>query len=161
MRKAARKCGFEFARMLGSVDRHGFPMVQVAQARDEVFHASRLDPGHRWARWAAASMRRSAHRPPAILPSSGGSLANDIFAELLALPTIWVPHSYRGCSQHVPNEHLPLAIAREGLALMAGLARSVCRRRTAPDTENCDLTLCLMHHKQNAPHANAAAQRTA
>jgi hypothetical protein len=26
-----------------------------------------------------------------------------------------VPHSYLGCSQHAPNEHLPIAIAREGL----------------------------------------------
>ncbi|MGO8658106.1 hypothetical protein ACC771_21280, partial [Rhizobium ruizarguesonis] len=42
-------------------------------------------------------------------------------AETLDLPTIWVPHSYPGCSQHAPNEHLPLSIAREGLALMAGL----------------------------------------
>ena len=58
---------------------------------------------------------------PAILPNLGGSLPNDIFAEILGLPTVWVPHSYPGCSQHAPNEHLPVAIAREGLALMAGL----------------------------------------
>src|SRR6266702_1577552 len=58
---------------------------------------------------------------PAILPNSGGSLPNDIFSEGLGLPTIWVPHSYLGCSQHAPNEHLPLAIIREGLGLMAGL----------------------------------------
>jgi acetylornithine deacetylase/succinyl-diaminopimelate desuccinylase-like protein len=103
------------------LDRHGFPMVQIAKARDEVFHASRLDPGHPWAQWAAASIRRTTNRPPAILPSMGGSLPNDIFADLLGLPTIWVPHSYRGCSQHAPNEHLPLAIARQGLALMAGI----------------------------------------
>jgi hypothetical protein len=32
-----------------------------------------------------------------------------------------VPHSYPGCSQHAPNEHLPLPLAREGLRLMAGL----------------------------------------
>jgi hypothetical protein len=37
------------------------------------------------------------------------------------MPTIWVPHSYRGCSQHAPNEHLPLPIAREALGLMAGI----------------------------------------
>ena len=40
---------------------------------------------------------------------------------VLGLPTVWVPHSYPGCSQHAPNEHLPVAIAREGLAIMAGL----------------------------------------
>ncbi len=40
---------------------------------------------------------------------------------MLALPTIWVLHSYAACSQHAPNEHLPIPIAREGLAIMAGL----------------------------------------
>ena len=55
------------------------------------------------------------------LPNLGGSLPNDIFSEILGLRTIWVPHSYPGCSQHAPNEHLPVAIAREGLAMMAGL----------------------------------------
>jgi hypothetical protein len=58
---------------------------------------------------------------PAVLPSFGGSLPNDIFADVLGLKTIWVPHSYAGCSQHAPNEHLLAPIAREGLGLMAGL----------------------------------------
>jgi len=103
------------------LDRHGFAMVEIAKARDEIFHATRLDPGHPWAQWAAASIARTAGRKPAILPSTGGALPNDVFSELLGLPTIWVPHSYPGCSQHAPNEHLPLPLAREGLRLMAGL----------------------------------------
>jgi hypothetical protein len=70
---------------------------------------------------AKTSMARTGGQRPAVLPSSGGSLPNDIFSELLGLPTIWVPHSYRGCSQHAPNEHLPCALAREGLRLMAGI----------------------------------------
>ena len=103
------------------LDRHGFPMVQIAKARDEIFRATRLDPDHPWVQWAAASMARTAGRRPAILPNTGGSLPNDVFSEILSLPTIWVPHSYLGCSQHAPNEHLPVSIAREGLQLMAGL----------------------------------------
>ena len=103
------------------LDRHGFSMVKIAKGRDEIFQATRLDPDHPWAQWTSASIARTTGAQPAILPSSGGSLPNDIFSEGLALPTIWVPHSYRGCSQHAPNEHLPLAIAREGLQLMAGL----------------------------------------
>jgi len=103
------------------LDRHGFSMVKIAKGRDEIFQATRLDPDHPWAQWTSASIARTTGARPAILPSSGGSLPNDIFSEGLALPTIWVPHSYRGCSQHAPNEHLPLAIAREGLQLMAGL----------------------------------------
>jgi acetylornithine deacetylase/succinyl-diaminopimelate desuccinylase-like protein len=103
------------------LDRHGFPMVQIARGRDEIFHATRTDPDHPWAQWTAASIATTLGAPPAILPNAGGSLPNDIFTDLLGLPTIWVPHSYRGCSQHAPNEHLPLTIAREGLAVMAGI----------------------------------------
>jgi acetylornithine deacetylase/succinyl-diaminopimelate desuccinylase-like protein len=103
------------------LDRHGFPMVKIAQGRDEIFRATRLDPEHPWVQWAAASIAKTTGARPAILPNSGGSLPNDIFSEVLGMPTIWVPHSYLGCSQHAPNEHLPIAIAREGLQLMAGL----------------------------------------
>ena len=56
-----------------------------------------------------------------VVPSLGGSLPNDVFADVLGLPTVWVPHSYASCSQHAPNEHLLASVAREGLALMAGL----------------------------------------
>jgi acetylornithine deacetylase/succinyl-diaminopimelate desuccinylase-like protein len=103
------------------LDRHGFPMVQIAKGRDEVFRATRLDPDHPWAQWVAASIATTTGARPAILPNAAGSLPNDLFSEGLGLPTIWVPHSYLGCSQHAPDEHLPLAIAREGLALMAGI----------------------------------------
>ena len=69
----------------------------------------------------STSIARSTNKPPVVLPNLGGSLPNDIFSEILGLPTVWVPHSYPACSQHAPNEHLPVAIAREGLAMMAGL----------------------------------------
>jgi len=32
-----------------------------------------------------------------------------------------VPHSYAGCSQHAPDEHLLAGVARDGLRLMTGL----------------------------------------
>ncbi len=103
------------------LDRQGFPQVQIAPSRDEVFQATRLDPDHPWVQWAVASIARSTGKKPAILPNLGGSLPNDIFSDTLALPTVWVPHSYPSCSQHAPNEHLPLDVIREGLGLMAGL----------------------------------------
>jgi acetylornithine deacetylase/succinyl-diaminopimelate desuccinylase-like protein len=103
------------------LDRQGFPMVQVAQVRDEAFVATRLDPDNPWVHFAVASLAKTTNKKPAVLPNLGGSLPNDIFSEILELPTVWVPHSYPACSQHAPNEHLPVAIAREGLAMMAGL----------------------------------------
>ena len=71
--------------------------------------------------WAAASIERTVGMKPAILPNLGGSLPNDVFAHVLGLPTVWIPHSYAACSQHAPNEHLLAPVAREALRLMAGI----------------------------------------
>lgn len=101
--------------------RHGFDMVEVTKARDAVFNATRLDPEDAWVHWALASVSKTTNKKPALLPNLGGGLPNDIFSEIVGMRTIWVPHSYPGCSQHAPDEHLPVAIAREGLAMMAGL----------------------------------------
>jgi len=56
-----------------------------------------------------------------LLPNLGGSLPNDVFTDLLGLPTVWVPHSYAACSQHAPDEHLLAPVVRQALELMAGL----------------------------------------
>ena len=101
--------------------RHGFPMVEVSLARDELFDATRLDPEDAWVEYTLASIERTTGKKPALLPNLGGSLPNDIFAEILGLRTIWVPHSYPGCSQHAPDEHVPVALVREAVGLMAGL----------------------------------------
>ena len=103
------------------LDRHGFPMVAVRPTRDEVLVATRLDPEDAWVDWALRSISETTGKKPALLPNLGGSLPNHVFAEVLGLPTLWVPHSYPACSQHAPNEHLLGSVAREGLAIMAGL----------------------------------------
>jgi acetylornithine deacetylase/succinyl-diaminopimelate desuccinylase-like protein len=103
------------------LDRHGFPMVKIAAARETLFNATRIDPDDEWVQWAVASLARTSGKKPAILPNLGGSLPNDIFTDVLGLRTIWVPHSYAGCSQHAPNEHLPPELLREGLSVMTGL----------------------------------------
>ena len=103
------------------LDRHGFPSVQVSAARDGFFAATRLDPEHPWVKWTAASIERTSGIKPAILPNLGGSLPNDVFADVLGLPTVWIPHSYAACSQHAPNEHLLAPVAREALRIMTGV----------------------------------------
>jgi len=113
------------------LDRHGFPMIQISES-DDPFNATRLDPEDAWVTWVAAALARTMGMPPAILPNLGGSLPNDIFSEVLSLRTIWVPHSYPGCSQHAPNEHLPIGIARGGLAMMAGLYWDLGTGETPP-----------------------------
>ena len=103
------------------LDRHGLGMVQVLPTGDEAFKATRLDPDDPWVHWAAQSIERTTGSQPAILPNLGGALPNDIFVDVLGLPTVWVPHSYPGCSQHAPNEHLPGMLLREALCVMTGL----------------------------------------
>ncbi len=103
------------------LDRQGFPMVRIEPSREAMFRASRVSPSHPWVRWATESVARTTGTTPAILPSLGGSLPNDVFTEVLRLPTIWVPHSYPGAANHAPNENVPVEVVREGLAIMAGL----------------------------------------
>ena len=103
------------------LDRHGFSNVEVRRGRTSIFGASRLDPADPWVGWARDSIARTTNHAPTVLPNFGGSLPNDIFADVLGLKTLWIPHSYAGCSQHAPDEHLLAPIAREGLGLMAGL----------------------------------------
>lgn len=121
------------------LDRHGLGMVRVESARDNAFPATRLDPDHAAVDFAVRSITRSCGIRPALLPNLGGALPNDVFAEVLSLPTIWVPHSYPGCSQHAPNEHVPVALVRQALGLMAGLywdigAASPAELGLGPDT---------------------------
>jgi acetylornithine deacetylase/succinyl-diaminopimelate desuccinylase-like protein len=103
------------------LDRHGFARVEVRRGGGGFFAASRLDPDDPWVGFAARSIEQTTGRKPVILPNLGGSLPNDSFADVLGLRTIWVPHSYAGCSQHGPDEHLLAPIARQGLGIMAGL----------------------------------------
>ena len=103
------------------LDREGFGSVEVRPRREGAFAATRLEPDHPWMRWAAASIGRTAGRVPHVLPNLGGSLPNDVFADLLGLPTVWVPHSYAGCSQHAPDEHVLRPVIRCALRVMAGL----------------------------------------
>jgi acetylornithine deacetylase/succinyl-diaminopimelate desuccinylase-like protein len=52
----------------------GFPMVEVRAAQS--FAASRTDFDSPWINWAAASIRQTTGKPPAVLPNFGGSLPN-------------------------------------------------------------------------------------
>ncbi len=101
------------------LDAHGFADVEVEVERGAP--ATRLDPDDPWVQWAIGSIAQTTGKPVAVLPNLGGTLPNEVFADILGLPTIWVPHSYPACSQHAPNEHLLGPVVREGLQMMAGL----------------------------------------
>ena len=97
----------------------GFPMVEVSATQR--FAASRTDLDSPWINWTAESIRKTTGKAPAVLPNFGGSLPNDVFTDILKIPTMWVPHSYPGCSQHAPDEHILLPVTEEALGIMAGL----------------------------------------
>ncbi|KQX34550.1 M20 family metallopeptidase [Variovorax sp. Root434] len=101
------------------LDAHGFGQVEVQITLTGA--ATRLDVENPWVSWARQSIERSSGQRLDLLPNLAGSLPNDVFADLLGLPTLWVPHSYPACAQHAPNEHLLAPLAREGLQIMAGL----------------------------------------
>jgi acetylornithine deacetylase/succinyl-diaminopimelate desuccinylase-like protein len=113
----------DIANLRGHVQDHlaarGFGAIEVGEPT--VMAATRLDPDNAWVRFALASLERTAGRPPVLLPNLGGSLPNDVFADILGLPTVWVPHSYPACSQHAPDEHLLAPVARQALQLMTAL----------------------------------------
>jgi acetylornithine deacetylase/succinyl-diaminopimelate desuccinylase-like protein len=106
------------------LDAEGFGFVEIAEPEAR-FPASATPPDHPLARFACDSLERTTGRAPALLPSLGGSLPNHVFTETLGLPAIWVPHSYPGCSQHAPDEHLPKAMIPGAIALMAGLYHDI------------------------------------
>ncbi|WP_375230111.1 M20 family metallopeptidase [Roseobacter sp. S98] len=103
------------------LDAQGFQSVQIVPHDRGFFDATRLPPDHPWVDFVARVLEEATGRPPHILPNLAGSLPNEVFADILGVPTVWVPHSYRGCSQHAPNEHMLKSVARDALIAMTAL----------------------------------------
>ena len=117
--QALTELGHQGRLQLAHLDSHGYADVVVD--RVTVGTATRLDPDNPWVRFTLESIARSTGAAAVLLPNLGGSLPNEVFADLLGLPTIWVPHSYAACNQHAPDEHLLAPVARQALELMTGL----------------------------------------
>ena len=103
------------------LDDRGFDKVRIQPTDRGIFGATRLNPDHPWVTYVRASLKRTTGKDPHVLPNLAGSLPNDCFADVLGLPTIWIPHSYLGCNQHAPNEHVLKPVCREAMQVMAGL----------------------------------------
>ena len=106
------------------LEAHGITKVQVNPPPPENaggFSASRTELEDPWAGWARAAIARASGKEPAVIPQMGGSICNEVFTDILGIPAIWIQHSYRGCSQHAPDEHVLLPMCREALGIMAGL----------------------------------------
>ncbi len=102
------------------LDAHGLDRIAIENAGIRM-PASRTSPSDPWVRWAAESMERTLGKRVQIIPNSSGGLPGDVFVDHLGVPLVWVPHSYGGCKQHGPDEHLLPGPAREGLLAFAGI----------------------------------------
>lgn len=105
------------------LDKHGFAgRIGIETPLGDIgFAASRTEADAPWAAWVRTAITRTTGAAPAVLPQLGGSICNEFFTGLLGLPAIWLPHSYAGCCQHAPDEHVLLPTCRSALTLMAGL----------------------------------------
>lgn len=110
--------------------REGFPEIQVKVTAGTP--ATRLSLDSPWVGWCLSSIERTTGQAPTLLPNLAGSLPNDVFAQILGMPTLWIPHSYPACSQHAPNEHLLAPVMREGLLMMTGLFWDLGEPQSAP-----------------------------
>ena len=115
--------GTDIENVVPAIEKHlaaaGYGDIKVSQS--QFFNASRTDIDNPWVGWAVESVRKTTGKAPAMLPNFGGSLPNDVFTDILGLPTVWVPHSYPGCSQHAPDEHILKPVTAEALRIMAGM----------------------------------------
>ena len=114
------------------LDKHGFEDVRIEPHDRGFFRATRLDADHPWVKFVARSLTKTAGKAPHILPNLAGSLPNDSFSDILGLPTVWVPHSYRSCSQHAPDEHVLKPVCRDALRVMAGVFWDLGEGATPP-----------------------------
>ena len=88
------------------LDSHGFKEIENCVDNQVQFAATRQDVDNIWVERVLTSLEKSVGQTVNLLPNLRGSVPNECFANILDLATIWVPHSYRQCSQHELNENM-------------------------------------------------------
>ena len=103
------------------LDKHDFRDVKIITENAINFEASRTDLNNIWLQKVESILEEFYGDKIHVIPNLAGSLPNNCFTDILEIPTIWIPHSYKECSQHAPNEHLPIDLLKDSLLLMTNL----------------------------------------
>ena len=103
------------------LDQHGFQDIKIISENAINFEASRTNLDNVWLKKIEHILEEFYGDKIHVIPNLAGSLPNNCFTDILNIPTIWIPHSYKECSQHAPNEHLPINLLRDALLLMTNL----------------------------------------
>ncbi len=91
------------------------------------YEPSRTDPDNPWVRVVVDSLADFHQQEPCLLPNLGGSLGNNLFQDILGLPTIWFPIAQRDNNQHGSDEHLSRAALVEGVASLYWILSAIGR----------------------------------
>ena len=102
------------------LNKNGFEKIKI-ELNGIPREASRLNPDHPYVKWTLDSIKRTSKLNVDVIPNIGSTIPNDIFSDHFKIPTLWIPHSYGGCSQHAPNEHIIKSTARNALKIMTGI----------------------------------------
>ena len=103
------------------LDQYGFQDIKIISENAINFEASRTNLDNVWLKKIEHILEEFYGDKIHVIPNLAGSLPNNCFTDILNIPTIWIPHSYKECSQHAPNEHLPINLLRDALLLMTNL----------------------------------------
>ena len=117
--------GTDAKKVISSLRRHldklGFKDIDIITENAINFEASRTNLNNIWLEKVEHILEKFHGEKIHVIPNLAGSLPNNCFTDVLNIPTIWIPHSYKECSQHAPNEHLPINLLRDALLLMTNL----------------------------------------
>ena len=103
------------------LDQHDFKDIKIITENSINFEASRTNLNNIWLGKVEQILEEFNGDKIHVIPNLAGSLPNNCFTDILNIPTIWIPHSYKECSQHAPNEHVPIKLFRDALLLMTNL----------------------------------------
>ena len=103
------------------LDQNGFNDIKIITENAINFEASRTNLNNVWLEKVEHILEKFHRGKIHVIPNLAGSLPNNCFTDILGIPTIWIPHSYKECSQHAPNEHVPIELLQNSLLLMTDL----------------------------------------